>query len=117
MVNEREDYVQLLTYWILEERQKELWVGMLFDQEWEYKQKDGQDQGLAALLDAIRFLKDNEYTEAIVRVTEARKGGKKGGKGAKGMKGARGTEGAKGTASARAEAKGTKKSFFNFKKH
>ena len=117
MVNEREDYVQLLTYWILEERQKELWVGMLFDQEWEYKQKDGQDQGLAALLDAIRFLKDNEYTEAIVRVTEARKGGKKGGKGAKGMKGARGTEGAKGTASARAEAKDTKKSFFNFKKH
>ena len=78
MENEKEDYVQLLTYWILDEGQKELLIGMLFSNEMDYSQKEGLDRGLKALMDAVKSLKDEEYNEALVRIVQKRTAGKKG---------------------------------------
>lgn len=78
MENEKEDYMQLLTYWILDERQKEILIGMLFQNEMDYASKEGSDRGLAALLDAVKSLKDEEYNEALIRTAQKRKAGKKG---------------------------------------
>lgn len=75
--NEKEDYMQLLSYWILDERQKETLMAMLVANIMVQKKKEDQDKGLTVLLSAAKSLKDKEYNEALVRVVEKRFKGRK----------------------------------------
>lgn len=70
MENEKEDYMQLLTYWILDEQQKETLIAMLAAHIKVQKKKEDQDRGMRVLCVAVKSLKDEEYNEALVRVVE-----------------------------------------------
>lgn len=62
---EAEDYIQLLTCWILEEEQKKILLEIFLSYEMSYMKKENQVRGLASLLLAVRTLNDAEYLEAL----------------------------------------------------
>lgn len=62
---EAEDYMLLLTCWILEEKQKEILLKIFLSYEIGYMKKENQIRGLASLLAAVRSLNDEEYSEAL----------------------------------------------------
>ncbi len=66
MENSKEDYIQLMTYWILNEKQKDFLIKLFLTDELEYVKKKDDVKGLAAFLEAVKELKDEEYSESLV---------------------------------------------------
>lgn len=64
--NTKEDYMQLMTYWILEKEQKANLIRMFLSCELNNAKKEDQIKGLAELLAVIKNLRDEEYTEALI---------------------------------------------------
>lgn len=62
---DKSDYMQLLTYWILEKRQKSILMQKFLSGEMNSVKKDSEAGGLISLLSALKNLNDEEYTEAF----------------------------------------------------
>lgn len=73
METTEEDYHLLLTYWILNEQKKQILLSIFVDEEVDYVKKEKNICGMEALLNAVRYLGDEEYSAALAKVVSGLK--------------------------------------------